>query len=75
MTCAALTFKMIGRFIGSMARRAIDQAGVIDIGRLPTRCGVTGAALAGIVRGRRIGSMARGTISETGVIKRCRLPT
>ena len=72
MTRTALPLEVVGGLIGRMARHAIDQAGVIDIGGLPTRCDMTTTALTWIVSGRRITGMARGAVGEAGVIERGR---
>ena len=64
-----MPLKVIRRFINSVARRAIDQASVIDIGWLPTGGDVTGAALTWIVHGRRISGVACGAVGETSMIE------
>ena len=55
---AALAGIVIRRFVGSMTRGAIGQAGVIEVGRLPRAGCVASAALPGIVIGRFVGCVA-----------------
>ncbi|HET7377993.1 MAG TPA: hypothetical protein VFK30_14870 [Anaerolineae bacterium] len=58
MACAALTGEVIRRFVGSMTRGAISQAGVIEVGRFPRASCMAGAALPGEVIGRLVGCVA-----------------